>query len=83
MLTYSLTYLLTTKDAPSLTISNGVGSNFELRIGPDYKRNGKKAPSAMHVYQPVTIDVFKSKPNAAYHLSQRLTLPLPPDGKPN
>jgi len=71
----------TTRDAASLSMRDGAGTGFELRIGPDYKRNGKKAPSVMHVYQPVSIDVFKTKPSAVYHISQRLTLPLPPGGK--
>ena len=72
----------TTRDAASLSMRDGTGTAFELRIGPDYKRNGKKAPSAMHVYQPVSVDVFKTKPSAVYHISQRLTLPLPPGGRP-
>jgi hypothetical protein len=59
---------------------NGDGRMFTLRIGPDYKKHGKKAASGFHTYEPITIDVFKRK-SILYHAAERLTLPPPPDGR--
>ena len=63
----------------SLALLDGDGTAFDLRVGPDYKRHGRKAPSRRHMYTPVTLDVFKGK-SIVYHVGQRLTLPPPPDG---
>lgn len=67
-----------TADEPGLQLENGDGTQFKLRIGPDYKRHGKKAASISHIYAPMTIDVFKRK-KIAYHLCA--THP-PPDARP-
>ena len=69
----------TTAGAGGLQLLDGDGTGFELRIGPEYKRHGKKAPSLSHVYAPITIDVFKRK-KVAFHVASKLTLPPPPDG---
>ena len=45
-----------------------------MRIGPDYKRHGKKAPSAMHPYDVVSADVIR-RDSILYHVSERVTLP--------
>lgn len=63
-----------------LLMTEGDGREFELRVGPDYKKNGKKAPSAMHTYHPVAVDVIKRK-SILFHAASKLTLPPPPDGK--
>ena len=69
------------KELSRLSVTNGDGTQFDLRVGPNYKLNGKKEASAMHVYNAVTCDVFKRKKSIQFHVSQRLTLPPPPDGK--
>jgi len=65
--------------AQGLQLFDGEGEGFELRVGPDYKKHGKKAPSAAHIYHPITIDIFKRK-KVAFHVASKLTLPPPPDG---
>ena len=70
----------TIRDDDGWTLIDGDGTQFDLRVGPDYKKNGKKAPSAMHTYRAVTIDVFKRK-SILFHAASKLTLPPPPDGK--
>ena len=69
----------TTAGADGLQLLDGDGTGFELRVGPEYKRHGKKAPSLSHMYAPITIDVFKRK-RVAFHVASKLTLPPPPDG---
>ena len=68
-----------TTAASGLQMFDGDGASFELRIGPDYKKNGKKAPSKAHTYAPMTFDVFKRK-SICFHIASKLTLPPPPDG---
>jgi len=34
--------------------------NFNLRIGPNYKKHGKKAPSNSSLYEVVTMDYFSA-----------------------
>jgi len=63
----------------SCQLIEGDGTCFDLRIGPDYKKHGKKAPSQQQTYQPMTMDVFKRK-KVLYHVASKLTLPPPPDG---
>ena len=63
-----------------LKLTDGDGREFDLRIGPDYKRHGKKAPSIMHTYHAISIDVFKRK-SIKFNVAQHMTLPPPPDGK--
>lgn len=69
----------TTAGVSGLELLDGDGTCFSLRIGPDYKKHGKKAPSISHVYSPVAIDVFKGK-KITFNLAERMTLPPPPDG---
>ena len=52
---------------------NGDGTQFNVRVGPDYKRHGKKAPSAFHVYEPVSMDLFRG-PKARMHLAKTMNL---------
>ena len=56
----------------------GDGTEFSVRIGPDYKRHGKKAPSVAHVYEVVSADIFK-RPKIQLDVSSLMNLPPPPD----
>ena len=69
----------TTLGAQGLQLLDGDGTGFELRIGPDYKKEKKKAPSLPHIYAPLSIDVFK-RSAIAFHVADKVTLPPPPDG---
>ena len=69
----------TASSGTRLKVGDGDGTQFELRVGPNYKKNGKKAASATHVYHFETLDVFKGT-SITYHAASRLTLPPPPDG---
>lgn len=69
----------TMADVPGVQLLDGDGTDFSLRIGPDYKKHGKKAPSIAHMYHPLTIDVYKNK-KVIFHVGSRVTLPPPPDG---
>jgi len=62
-----------------LKLTDGDGSFFQLRTGPNYKKNGKKTASKPHIYAPVSIDAFK-RDSICYHASEHLQLPPPPDG---
>ena len=44
----------------------GNGTEFDLRIGPDYKKFGKKAPSAENIYELVGADAFKRSKGQAF-----------------
>jgi len=69
----------TTVGKPGLQLVDGDGTGFELRIGPDYKKHGKKAASLSHTYAPITMDIFKCT-KATFNLATKLTLPPPPGG---
>ena len=57
---------------------DGDGTGFQFRIGPDYKKHGKKAVGD-DTYHPITMDVFK-RSKISWHVASKLTLPPPPDG---
>jgi len=59
-------------------LADGDGADFSVRVGPAYNRHGKKAPSAKHVYEPRSIDVFKGS-KIRYRLFERMNLHPPPD----
>jgi len=44
----------------SMTCFQSKGEAFKLRIGPNYKANGKKAPSAEPLYDLLGVDLFRS-----------------------
>eukprot|EP01032_Pedospumella_encystans_P015765 gene15765-18016_t len=46
---------------------------FNVRVGPDYNRHKKKAPSAVPIYEPFAVDVFCTKLRAD-HCSPRFQL---------
>lgn len=58
------------------------GSSFDVRIGPNYPRNGKKAPSLDSLFDLVSVDLFTTD-QCALHLATRIKLPppLPSDTK--
>ena len=45
-------------DVPEHTWCAADHKQFQLRIGPDYKKNGKKASSAVPIYEPCGVDVI-------------------------
>lgn len=47
--------------SPETHLEAGEGATFKLRVGPNYKKNGKKAPSASQMYRMVGIDIFRSE----------------------
>ncbi|KAL1530538.1 hypothetical protein AB1Y20_001439 [Prymnesium parvum] len=57
--------------AHPVAFTNGHGPEFSVREGPNYKRHGKKVASAMHVYEPASIDLLKGA-KARYHLAEQL-----------
>ena len=40
-------------------LSNGDGTSFDVRIGPNYKKTGKKAPSLDAPYAVATADLLR------------------------
>jgi hypothetical protein len=52
----------------------GDGSQFNVRIGPDYRKYGKKAPSAAQPYEVASADVIRRE-SILYHVSEHVTLP--------
>jgi len=52
------------------------GSSFNVRTGPNYPKNGHKAPSADSLFQLVSVDVFRTD-QCALHLAERISLPPP------
>jgi len=67
-------------DRGRITFEETAGSSFSVRIGPNYPKNGNKAPSIESLYDLASVDVFKT-PHCVTHLGQRLRLPtsLPQD----
>jgi hypothetical protein len=57
----------------------GDATRFNVRCGPNYKKNGTKAPSANPFYQCVGIDIFGSA-DKIDHMSERVQLPPVPEG---
>jgi hypothetical protein len=47
---------------------------FQVRIGPDYSRYKKKAPTAPPLYEPIGVDVFKTR-SRLDHVAKRFVLP--------
>ena len=47
--------------APQNTWSRGVGTSFNVRCGPNYKKNGKKAPSAEEMYETLSLDLVRAE----------------------
>lgn len=62
------------KEPPSHTWAKTDSKLFHVRIGPDYNRFKKKAPSAPSLYEPVAFDIFCTKKRAD-HVAQRFQLP--------
>ena len=46
---------------------------FQTRIGPDYKKHGKKAPSGAPIYEPCGVDVICTKQRKD-HIAERMAL---------
>jgi hypothetical protein len=63
-------------DRGHITFEETAGSSFSVRIGPNYPKNGNKAPSIESMYDLASVDVFKT-PHCVTHLGQRLRLPTP------
>jgi len=55
---------------------NALGANFRLRVGPNYKKNNLKAPSADSLYEVVALDLFATKDRlSAVGRSDKVDLP--------
>eukprot|EP01001_Neometanema_parovale_P010085 NODE_631_length_2234_cov_76.005211_g601_i0.p1 GENE.NODE_631_length_2234_cov_76.005211_g601_i0~~NODE_631_length_2234_cov_76.005211_g601_i0.p1 ORF type:complete len:643 (-),score=101.77 NODE_631_length_2234_cov_76.005211_g601_i0:304-2133(-) len=50
------------------------GTGFEVRIGPDYRKNKKKAPSSPVICETIGVDLFSS-PHKITHIFPRLQRP--------
>jgi hypothetical protein len=50
---------------------------FNLRVGPDYDRHGKKAPSIGSIYSPIGLDVYRSS-KPVMHVGSKLRIPTLP-----
>jgi len=70
----------TTRGIDAVRLSDGDGTAFKVRAGPNYKKTGHKSPSPPHLYHPVAIDLIK-RDDILMHAAKRMTLPPPPDGK--
>eukprot|EP00911_Craspedida_sp_UC1_P002387 UC1_evm1s1784 len=48
---------------------------YRVRIGPDYARNKRKAPSAPPLFQPVCLDIFSAPDSKPVGVMERIQLP--------
>ena len=48
--------------------------NFQLRIGPNYDRNKKKAPSSAPLYEIFAVDIFSSEARID-HITEKVQMP--------
>lgn len=62
-----------TEQAPG-TCCNGDASQFSLRVGPNYKKSGNKAPSGPALYDFVGMDVIHDA-NPMWNVASRYNLP--------
>lgn len=62
------------RTAPPHTWTKIDSSFFNVRIGPDYNRNKKKAPSGPSLYEAFAVDIFCAK-NRVDHAASRFQLP--------
>ena len=60
-------------------LSDGDGTGFCVRTGPNYNKNGSKRASARHLYTPVSMDVFERK-EMLVDVASSLLLPPPVEG---
>ena len=59
---------------PNNTWSEQISSTFELRIGPDYERNKKKAPAGTPLFELLGMDLFSSDAKVD-HIASKLRFP--------
>lgn len=52
----------------------GYGESFNLRVGPNYKKYGKKSASREAIYSVVSMDVMRSNP-PIHHIASKMQLP--------
>ena len=55
--------------------TRALGSSYEVRVGPNYKKYGKKAPSKGALYECVGVDVFGAPDGKLDHIASQLQLP--------
>lgn len=62
------------RQSPDHTWCKAEYQSFKVRVGPDYKRNQRKAPTGPPLFEPVAVDIFCTKQRLD-HASQRFQLP--------
>jgi len=60
------------------TWSNGDGTSFNVRLGPDYKTTGIKAPSHDSLYKIFAFDAYCTKEKKINHISRFYKMPTRP-----
>jgi len=60
------------------TWSNGDGTTFNVRLGPNYKTNKIKAPSEPSLYEIFAFDVWRTKEKKINHISRFYDMPRRP-----
>jgi len=60
------------------TWSNGDGTSFNVRLGPDYKTTGIKAPSHDSLYKIFAFDAYCTKEKKINHISRFYNMPTRP-----
>ena len=56
-------------------------SKFQVRVGPDYKKNKRKAPSGPALFQALEMDFFVGLQRKIDNIGQQIVLPAAPGGR--
>jgi len=66
------------KTCTPVTWSNADGTSFNVRLGPDYKTTGIKAPSHDSLYNIFAFDAYCTKKKKIHHISRFYNMPTRP-----